>query len=115
MFKLDPDLEVIREIVSDSPYGDWYTPEQRNEFIHCLGRVLAMKGGYDKVSNDLMYSYWKTENSARMMAKDVPDDMQEKSMENAWDILHNVNIGKEAFTKEFVSYIHAQAAVNMRK
>ncbi len=109
MFKLDPDLEVIREIVSDSPYGDWYTPEARNEFLHCLGRILAMKGGYDKVSNDLIYFYWKMENSNRMMAKDVPDDMQEKSMENAWDILHQVNLRELTFTKEFVRYIRMNA------
>ncbi len=105
MFKLDPDLEVIREIVSDSPYGDWYTPEARNEFLHCLGRILVMKGGYDKVSNDLMYSYWKMENSERMMARKYPGKMSERSLENVWYILMQVNLGELTFTKAFVSYL----------
>lgn len=111
MFNLDPDLNVIREIVSDSPYGDWYTPEARNEFLHCLGRVMAMKGEFDSHTNALIYSYWKAEKSQRVMAKAKPDDMAEKSMENAWRILGEVNLGDLRLSEEFVQYVKTNADV----
>lgn len=107
-------LNILRKIIDND--GDWFTTEGRSEFLRVLGRVLASKflnspkDGYDSVANDLIYSYWKGENGARMMEEE-PKSLSAYSMEYVWDMLRKVNLGEVILPFRFVQYIKTEADV----
>lgn len=102
-------LGVLRKIVDDD--GNWFTTEARNEFLHILGRVLLSKflnsratAKYDSISSNMIYSYWKMENSTRMMEKE-PTSLNAYSLEYIWDMLRRINLGELTVPFEFMQYL----------
>jgi len=107
-------LGVLRQIIDNG--GDWFTTPARSEFLNILCRILTSKflnspkDGYDSIAHGEIYSYWKMENSTRMMEK-LPTSLNAYSMEYVWDMLRKINLGELSIPFELVQYIKTVADV----
>lgn len=100
--ELDTKVDVIRRILNDN-MGDWGTELFRCEFLRVLF-VVVVNGDYSPIQNGLIYSFWKMHRSERVMKMRVLD-MPVLSMENAWDILRELNLGEFSLPDDMVEAI----------
>lgn len=84
-------IDLAKAIINSD--GEWVTFHFRGEWIFHLGQVVSNEGVYDSALNGSMYSYWKMEQSERLMLADEPPDMEYLSRENAWGLLGEIHEG----------------------
>ena len=90
----------------------WIERHFRHEWIYHLGRIVELEGLYDSALNGSMYSYWKMEQSERLMSVDDPPKMEYFSRENAWGMLWKIHedVDKE-IPRELIVWMSTTADV----
>lgn len=98
--------ELTKRIINQE--GSWID-SYRGEWLLILWQIIGNGGEYNSAINGLIYSYWKAEKSIRLMSTETPPDMKYFSMENAWGVLNDLNLGYFEIPQDLIRWISTEA------
>lgn len=97
--------QLAHRIINNDDDDSWVTQDFRKAWIDILRQLIAYDGEYHSALHGYIYASWKGEKSDRLMSNPQPPKMEYYSRENAWDILHDINLGDVEIPKSLLGVL----------